>query len=111
MVLLDQALAVNEGHDDLAGLRVLAAVHDDEVAVVDAELLDRGAVNLEEDGAFRACNQELVDVELAVFEVLHGGRKPADTLERPTGSSSFGACRAGSQASAGKGGPGWQQVP
>ena len=34
-----------------------------------------------------------------------GDGKPADTFERPTGSSSLGASTAGSQASAGKGGP------
>lgn len=86
---------------DLAGLGVLAAV-DHAVTVVDAELLYRGAVDLEEGGAFRACNQELVDVKFAVFEVFCGGWKPAGLW---TGPPTLHPRRLEqSQASAGRGG-------
>ena len=85
MVLLDQPLAVDKSYYDLAGLGVLAAVDHHEVTVVDAELLYRGAVDLEEGGAFRACNQELVDVEFAVFEVLCWGREASGHFGKANG--------------------------
>lgn len=74
--LLDGEAAIDDSDDDLPVLRVERPIHDEQVAIMDAEAGHGVALHPDEEGGFPVLDQVLVEAQ-AVLEVVGGRRREA----------------------------------